>query len=60
MLKILRSDRGGGYLDNQNQDHLIEVEDLSKTTAPRTPQQNSVDERCESHVYENVCSMISY
>ena len=33
MLKILQSDRGGGYLDNQNQDHLIELGELSKATS---------------------------
>ena len=38
LLKTLRSDRGGEYLDTEFKDHLLEHGILSKLTAPRTPQ----------------------
>ena len=41
-LKVLRSDRGGEYLDFEFEDHLREHGIQSQLTAPRTPQQNGV------------------
>ena len=39
LIKTLRSDLGGEYLDNEFLDHLIENGILSQLTAPGTPQQ---------------------
>ena len=59
-LKILRSDRGGEYLDMQFQDHLTELRILSQLTAPGTPQQNGVAECWNRTLFEMVRCMLSY
>ena len=41
-------DRGGEYLDNELEDYLLEHGIVSQLTAPGTPQQNGVAERCWS------------
>ena len=59
-LKILRSGRGGEYLDMQFQDHLTELGILSQLTAPGTPQQNGVAEHRNRTLLEMVRCMLSY
>ncbi|KAL0556725.1 hypothetical protein IC582_005241 [Cucumis melo] len=44
-IKILRSDRGGEYMDLRFQDYMIEHGIQSQLSAPGTPQQNGVSER---------------
>ncbi|TYK25935.1 gag/pol protein [Cucumis melo var. makuwa] len=44
-IKILRSDRGGEYMDLRFQDYIIEHGIQSQPSAPGTPQQNGVSER---------------
>ena len=45
IIKTLRSDRGGQYLDLRFQDYLIEHGIKAQLSAPDTPQQNDVLER---------------
>ncbi|XP_073121767.1 uncharacterized protein [Henckelia pumila] len=59
-LKILRSDRGGEYLDTEFKNHLIEKGIISHLTVPKTPQQNGVAERRNRTFLDMVRSMMSY
>ena len=59
-LKILRSDRGGEYLDTEFKDHLLEHGILSQLTTPGTSQQNSVVERRNRTLLDMVRSMMNY
>ena len=60
LMKALRSDRGGEYIDTEFKDYLIERGILSQLTAPRTPQQNSVAERRNRMLLDMMRSMLSY
>ncbi|GJZ04997.1 zinc finger, CCHC-type containing protein [Tanacetum coccineum] len=57
LLKNLRTDRGGEYYDPV---FLQSVGIIHETTAPYTPQQNSVPERKNRALKEMVNSMLSY
>ncbi|XP_073128834.1 uncharacterized protein [Henckelia pumila] len=60
-IKILRSDRGGEYMDYEFKDHLIHDNGiLSQLTAPGTPQQNGVAERKNQTLLDMMRSMLSY
>ncbi|TYJ98809.1 gag/pol protein [Cucumis melo var. makuwa] len=59
-IKILRSDRGGDYMDLRFQDYMIEQRIQSQLSAPGTPQQNSVSERRNRTLLDMVHSMMSY
>ena len=59
-IKSLQSDRGGEYLSDEFQQHLLENEIVSHLTAPRTPQQNGVTERRNKTLLDTVQSMMSY
>ncbi|KAA0056413.1 gag/pol protein [Cucumis melo var. makuwa] len=59
-IKILRSDRGGEYMDLRFQDYMIKHEIQSQLSAPSTPQQNGVSERRNRTLLDMVHSMMSY
>ena len=59
-IKSLRSDRGGEYLSDEFQQHLLENGIVSQLTAPETPQQNSVTERRNKTLLDMVRSMMIY
>ena len=59
-LKILRSDRGGEYLDTEFTDDLIENGIVSQLSAPGNPPQNGVAERRNRTLLDMVRSMLSY
>ena len=60
LIKSLRFDRGGEYLSDELQQHLLENEIVSQLTALGTPQQNGVAERRNRTLLDMVRSMISY
>ena len=60
MIKTLRSDRGGEYLDNDFEEFLVEHGIVSQLTAPGTPQQNGVAERRNRTLLDMMRSMFSY
>ena len=59
-IKILRSDRGGEYLDRDFEEFLVEHGIVSQLTAPGTPQQNGVAERRNRTLLDMMRSMFSY
>ncbi|KAL0553858.1 hypothetical protein IC582_007762 [Cucumis melo] len=59
-IKILRSDRGGEYMDLRFQDYMIEHGIQSQLSAPGTPQQSGVSERRNRTLLDMVRSMMSY
>ncbi|KAA0046028.1 gag/pol protein [Cucumis melo var. makuwa] len=59
-IKILRSDRGGKYMNLRFQDYMIEHGIQSQLSAPGTPQQNGVSERRNRTLLDMVRSMMSY
>ena len=59
-LKILRSDRGGEYLDSEFTDYLIENGIVSQLTAPGTLPQNGVAEWRNRILLDMVRSIMSY
>ena len=59
-LKVLRSNRGGEYMDSEFTDYLIENGIVSQLTAPGTPPQNGVAERRNRTMLDMVRSMMSY
>ena len=59
-IKILRSDRGGEYMDLRFQDYMIEHEIQFQLSASDTPQQNDVSERKNRTLLDMVCSMMNY
>ena len=59
-IKILRSDRGGEYLDRDFGEFLFEHGIVSQLTAPGTPQQNGVAERRNRTLLDMIRSMFSY
>ncbi|KAJ8761673.1 hypothetical protein K2173_004449 [Erythroxylum novogranatense] len=59
-IKILRSDRGGEYLDQQFLDYLRDNGILSQWTPPYTPQHNGVAERRNRTLLDMVRSMMGF
>ncbi|KAA0036108.1 gag/pol protein [Cucumis melo var. makuwa] len=59
-IKILRSDRGGEYMDLRFQDYMIEHGIQSQLSAPGTVQQNGVLERRNRTLLDMVHSMMIY
>src|ERR1051325_5190860 len=59
-IQILRSDRGGEYMDLKFQDYMIEHGIQSQLSAPGTPQQNGVSERRNRTLLDMVRSIMSY
>ncbi|TYJ99632.1 gag/pol protein [Cucumis melo var. makuwa] len=59
-IKILRSNRGGEYMDLRFQNYMIEHGIQSQLSAPGTPQQNGVSERRNRTLLDMVRSMMSY
>ena len=60
LLKTLRSDRGGEYLDNEFKDFLIENGILSHLTAPNTLDQIGIAERKNGTLLDMVRSMKNF
>nr|GEV41444.1 retrotransposon protein, putative, Ty1-copia subclass [Tanacetum cinerariifolium] len=58
-IKILRSDREGGYLSQEFIDHLAECEIISQRTPPYTPQHNGESERGNQNLLDMVRSMMN-
>ena len=58
-IKVLRSDRGGEYLDREFLDYLKECGIVSQLTPPGTPQWNGVSERRNRTLLDMVRSMMS-
>ncbi|KAA0036911.1 gag/pol protein [Cucumis melo var. makuwa] len=59
-IKILRSNRGGEYMNLRFQDYMIEHGIQSQLSAPDIPQQNGISERRNRTLLDMVHSMISY
>ena len=59
-IKILRSHRGGEYMDLKFQDYRIEHGIQSQLSIPSTFRQNGVLERRNRTLLDMVCSMMSY
>lgn len=57
LIKRLRTDRGGEYMDTQ---YFQSVGIIHETTTPYTPQQNGISERKNRVLKEMVNSMFSY
>ncbi|KAJ9566729.1 hypothetical protein OSB04_002695 [Centaurea solstitialis] len=57
-IKFLRSDRGGEYLSQEFNNHLIECGIVSQLTPPYTPQMNGVSERRNRTLLDMVRSMM--
>ncbi|KAA0067405.1 gag/pol protein [Cucumis melo var. makuwa] len=60
IIKTLRSDQGGEYLDLRFQDYLIEHGIQSQLSAPSTLQQNGVSERRNRTLLDMVRFMMSF
>ena len=59
-IKILRSNRGGEYMDLRFMDYMIEHEIQFQLSAPGTPKKNSLSERRNRTLLDIVCSKMSY
>ncbi|KAJ9547425.1 hypothetical protein OSB04_019968 [Centaurea solstitialis] len=57
-IKFLRSDRGGEYLSQEFDNHLMEFGIVSQLTPPYTPQMNDVSERRNCTLLDMVRSMM--
>ena len=57
-IKVLRSDRGGEYLNDEFITHLESCGIVSQLTPPRTPQHNGVSERRNRTLLDMVRSMM--
>ncbi|KAJ9545765.1 hypothetical protein OSB04_025472 [Centaurea solstitialis] len=57
-IKFLRSDRGGEYLSDEFDNHLMECGIVSQLTPPYTPQMNGVSERRNRTLLHMVRSMM--
>ncbi|KAJ9536490.1 hypothetical protein OSB04_un000327 [Centaurea solstitialis] len=60
MIKFLRSDRGGKYLSQEFDNHLMECGIVSQLTPPYTPQMNGVSERRNRTLLDMVRSMMCH
>ncbi|KAL3635739.1 Pyruvate dehydrogenase complex component E2 1 [Castilleja foliolosa] len=58
-IKALRSDRGGEYMSQEFDDHLVKCGIISQLTPPGTPQLNGVSERRNRTLLDMVRSMMS-
>jgi transposase InsO family protein len=58
-IKILRSDRGGEYLNDEFLSHLETRGIVSQLTPPKTPQHNGVSERRNRTLLDMVRSMMN-
>ncbi|KAJ9538361.1 hypothetical protein OSB04_031094 [Centaurea solstitialis] len=59
-IKFLRSDRGGEYLSQEFDNHLMECGIVSQLTPPYTPQMNGVSERRNRTLLDMVRSMMCH
>ncbi|KAJ9552008.1 hypothetical protein OSB04_016053 [Centaurea solstitialis] len=59
-IKFLRSDRGGEYLSDEFDNHLMECGIVSQLTPPYTPQMNGVSERRNRTLLDIVRSMMCH
>ncbi|KAJ9541506.1 hypothetical protein OSB04_028012 [Centaurea solstitialis] len=59
-IKFLRSDRGGEYLSDEFDNHLMECGIVSQLTPPYTPQMNGVSERRNRTLLDMVRSMMCH
>ncbi|KAJ9556975.1 hypothetical protein OSB04_011589 [Centaurea solstitialis] len=59
-IKFLRSDRGGEYLCDEFDNHLMECGIVSQLTPPYTPQMNGVSERRNRTLLDMVRSMMCH
>ncbi|KAJ9546217.1 hypothetical protein OSB04_025924 [Centaurea solstitialis] len=59
-IKFLRSDRGGEYLSDEFDNHLIECGIVSQLTPPYTPQMNGVSERRNRTLLDMVRMMMCH
>ncbi|KAJ9542446.1 hypothetical protein OSB04_028952 [Centaurea solstitialis] len=59
-IKVLRSDRGGEYLSDESDNHLMECGIVSQLTPPYTPQMNGVSERRNRTLLDIVRSMMCH
>ncbi|KAK1426395.1 hypothetical protein QVD17_15066 [Tagetes erecta] len=58
-IEVLRSDRGGEYLNDAFQEHLRSCAIISQLTPPGTPQHNGVSERKNRTLLDMVRSMMA-
>ncbi|KAJ9545928.1 hypothetical protein OSB04_025635 [Centaurea solstitialis] len=59
-IKFLRSDRGGEYLSDEFDNHLMECGIVSQLTPPYTPQMNGVSERRNHTLLDMVRTMMCH
>ncbi|KAJ9566522.1 hypothetical protein OSB04_002488 [Centaurea solstitialis] len=59
-IKFLRSDRGGEYLSDKFDNHLMECGIVSQLTPPYTPQMNGVSERRNRTLLDMVRTMMCH
>ncbi|KAJ9558245.1 LOW QUALITY PROTEIN: hypothetical protein OSB04_012859 [Centaurea solstitialis] len=59
-IKFLRSDRGGEYLSDEFDNHLLECGIVSQLTPPYTPQMNGVSERRNRTLLDMVRTMMCH
>ncbi|KAJ9535931.1 hypothetical protein OSB04_un000899 [Centaurea solstitialis] len=59
-IKFLRSDRGGEYLSDEFDNHLMECGIVSQFTPPYTPQMNGVSERRNRTLLDMVRTMMCH
>ncbi|KAJ9553546.1 hypothetical protein OSB04_017591 [Centaurea solstitialis] len=59
-IKFLRSDRGGEYLSDEFDNHLMECGIVSQLTPPYTPQMNGVSERRNRTLLDMVRTMMCH
>ncbi|KAJ9537911.1 hypothetical protein OSB04_030644 [Centaurea solstitialis] len=59
-IKFLRSDRGGEYLSDEFDNHLMECGIVSQLTPPYTPQMNGVSERRNRTLLDMVRTMMGH
>ncbi|KAJ9559858.1 hypothetical protein OSB04_005018 [Centaurea solstitialis] len=59
-IKFLRSDRGGEYLSDEFDNHLMECGIVSQLTPPYTPQMNGVSERRNRTLLDMVQTMMCH
>lgn len=58
LIKIIRSDNGGEYLNSELSQFLQANRILHETTYPHTPQQNGVIERKKRHILETTRGLL--
>lgn len=58
IIKVLRSDNGGEYINFELSEFLHGQGILHETTCPHTPQQNGVAERKNRHILETARALL--